>query len=253
MSERLENLAKAIGALAANTTDFSDEPESSEMSPDAFIEYATEQLEKAATDEPEVREERLKALGEQVAEIQKNFEGRPKTALTGVLKIKHFRDPAQVKTTEKTQGMKKQPMGDSNFSANASQPAVAGGAGSAPTGGLGAPKVAGGSGFESPGMATFAKALEDLGAALAPEAPAATEDEPPKAPEKAEKADEAPEGTDAPEGTEEPSEGTESVAKAHGADYWPLDMNTPHGRGEVEKADEPEWGRDPVLPDPIKS
>lgn len=233
MKENLERLAKATSDLAKG-----EEPDGpTEMSPEDFIAYAAEQMEKAAGDSPEVREARLTALGEVVADVEKNFEGMNET-LGGLLAVKQFRDPGQVQTTMKTTNPTTPPVGAGNFASNAEAPGV-NGAGSAPTGKLvPAPQKS---------AESFMKAMADLTAVLKGETSESAAPEGEKAPENAEGGETDPKPVEKSEGSQGDREGKEGepafVAKATGV-VWPLDMNTPFGRGETDDDEVPEWGRD---------
>lgn len=236
MNELLERFKKAVEGLAQPVERIEDSRQ--EMTTEQFIEYATEQLEKAATDTPEIRVERLKALRMNVElfKAEYSFEG-PTTSnkFSGVLAVSMFRDPAQVQTTEKTQPPKSVSGGATAFSNVDVQPSV-NGAGNV-TGDKMPPLIAAGSGFETPTSATFAKALDELGNVLAS---LAGEEEPEKV--ETEKADteEKPEEGEKVKTEKVEAENIESSNDA----YWPFDMNTPFGRGETTDPETPEWGID---------
>jgi hypothetical protein len=229
MSDNLERLTKAVEKLTDNGGG------SVEMSPEDFIAYAAGQIEKMSSDTPEVKTRRVAALKANVEAITKNFEGPTAIPLTGLLSVIQFADPDQVQTTIKTI----EPMGvgggPDNFSINGEQAAV-NGAGAAPTGQLVPAPMAAGSGFESPAMETFAKALEGLTKALIGIA-----DETPSS-----EGETGSQTVGTSEGDPKPvkkNDGSEKASVAKVA-LWPIDMNTPFGRGETDDDDDPEWGRD---------
>lgn len=224
MKTQLDRLLKAVNELAATgeTPAPDTETDTVDMSMDEFVAYCTDQVEKAGSDPEEVRAERLKALVAQI-EIAKNFEG----PTPGKMKIAQFKDPAQITPKSATAKTSNAPQ-TTNFSSGApTQPA---GTPSTPSGGKIPPQTASGSGFESPAAATFAKAVEGLTTAIAKLTGEGEAAEPPAA-------------------TEEPPAATEEVSKSEGDDtpadgMWPMDMNTPFGRGETEDDVTPEWGFD---------
>ncbi len=230
MKDLLDRLSKAVGALAGDSAETPEVDGPEDMNLEAFTVYVTEELEKAAKDTPEVKIARLKALAEQI-ELAKNFEGRPAMP-GGILRVQRFKDPGQRSTTEAT----RQP---SNASATtqftAGPEAHPPGMASTPPGGKMPPLTAGGSGFDSPATATFAKALEALTKTIG-ELEGKTPEQIKAESEEAAKVAKANEGKSADEA---------KVAKAkESAAFWPLDMNTPFGRGETDASETPEWGLD---------
>lgn len=220
----LDRLHKAIGALAETTEEKPAAKPSVQKSEDLkltrgqFVGFVVEQVEKAAKDTAPVRKARLAYL-QKCVEIVKNWEG----PTTGAMSIPMFKDPDQLQPTVEVQGQ--MPASDdqgsvspNNFAMNDAPPAVAGPAGTTPPGGDLPPTVAGSSGFASLSEATFAKALGQIEASIAKAmgTPPATETKP------------------------EPAKVTKSTEDL----LWPHDMNTPFGRGDVAKADAPEWGWD---------
>lgn len=236
-SELLNRFKKAVEGLDAATGN----DETPKMTADQFIEYATEQMEKAAKDSPEVRIERLKSLRANVelAKQEYSFEGSSNT-FGGLLAVTQFRDPDQVQTTEKTQSPASVSDGVTAFSQTDIQPSV-NGAGNV-TGDKMPPLVAAGSGFEPPTSASFAKALDELENVLA----SLTGD------------GESGDGKTGDAGGEDKnrtetnkSKGGKIETKKGDADgegavdtFWPFDMNTAFGRGETENPEIPEWGVD---------
>lgn len=237
LKDSLARLEKSVAELAGGKT------------PEQFIAYAAEQIEKAKTDKPEVRVQRLKHLAEQI-KVAKEFEGV--TPTPSMISVSEFTDPDQLKPTPPaTQTPQTQGDGVTNFSTNPVPPAVAG-AGSPLPGGQVPPLAAGGSGFETPGAATFAKSMKDLGEKVEglikslekpAQAPAAAAPVTPAAPA-------APAVTTTPE---TPAAAPAVVTKNQDDKdkdrvMWPLDMATPFGMGKVEKAEEPAWGWDGQKP-----
>ena len=253
MKDLLDRLHKAVGALAEAPAEAPAEAGPEDMTIEAFTVYVTEELEKAAKDQPEVKILRLKALAEQI-EIAKNFEGRPSTP-GGILRVTRFQDPGQVKTTEKTTSPgNASPTTQFTAGPETHPPGMA----TTPPGGKMPPLTAGSSGFDSPATATFAKALEVLNDQVAllegktPEEIAKVKAEAKAKAEEAAKIAKANEGktpeeiakakTDAE--AKAKTDEAAKVAKAKGEAFWPLDMNTEFGRGETDDPDVPEWGLD---------
>jgi hypothetical protein len=235
MKELFDKFQKAVDglnrAVEGDQKEETQEPEAQEMTPEQFLNYAIDQVNKAADDTPEVRVLRLKSLQEYVelAKAEYSFEGKS-NKLTGILSVTQYRDPGQVQTTEKTQAPAKIKEGQTNYADVAIQPAV-NGAGS-PTGQKMPPLSAGGSGFETPGNASFAKAFEKLDELLS----SLTKEEPKKedtkkAEPKEDKKVETKKSEDVPETSQDDT-------------FWPFDMNSPFGRGETKNPEVPEWGRD---------
>jgi len=157
----LDRMAKALGALDGSGET---SPEPVKMSPEAFLAYAAEQVEKAAKDAPAVRVKRLKSLRDNVAAIAKNFEGP--TPTQDAVPVVQFHDADQLDPTSEVIGSPPdQPAGATNFAQNDTPPNVAG-AGSTPTGGELPPIVAPSSGFNSVDAAVFAKGIEQLAGKL---------------------------------------------------------------------------------------
>lgn len=236
MSDNLERLTKAVERLSGGGD------ASVEMSPEDFIAYAAGQIEKMVSDTPEVKVMRVDALKANVEAIMKNFEGPTSTPLTGLLSVVRFTDPGQVQTTIKTSEPPGLGEGPDNFSTNGEQAAV-NGAGAAPMGQLVPSSMAAGSGFESPAMATFAKALEGLTSALVGVGGDDTDSDDEKGSQTAEISSDV----SKPVEKNVSSQGEEKAPVTKAA-FWPLDMNTPFGRGETEDDEEPEWGRDSLKP-----
>ena len=253
MKDLLDRLHKALGTLAETDTEASTEgPE--DMTAEAFTVYVTEELEKAAKDSPETKVLRLTALKAQIEALAKNFEGRPSTP-GGILRVTRFKDPGQVTTTEKTIPPKNAtPTTQFTTGPETHPPGTA----TTPPGGKMPPLTAGGSGFDNPATATFAKALEGLDDAIAKlggktdeEIAKAKADAKAKA-AKAAKVAKANEGKSPEEIAKAKVDAdakvkaeAEKVAKAKASEaFWPLDMNTDFGRGETDDPDVPEWGLD---------
>jgi len=217
MKDLLDRLQKAVAALA-NTTQSADDAgdESTEMTPDEFVAYVTTQVEKAATDTPEIRAERLAALGAQI-ELAKNFEG----PTPGKMAVATFKDPGQQTPTMAAGAMPPQNAtpGTSATAGPAVQPA---GSPTTPAGGE-LPSQA-----NPPAAATFAKALDDLKGAIEGLAKPTEETTAPV--------------TKTDDGKPAPVTKTKDADKGP---IWPMDMNTPWGRGETEDDATPEWGVDP--------
>lgn len=213
MKELMERLSKAVNemitAVAPGAAPPSQSEEATKMTAEAFVKYAGEQITKAKSDAPEIRIQRLNALVAQI-EVAKNFEGS-----TEGVAIQQFKDPAQ-NTPTTTNVTPDNATPTTNFSAGPEvQPP---GNPTTPAGGEVPPMVAPSSGFAPVGAASFAKAMDGLNAAIADfKTVAATP------------------ATPAP------------VTKAASKEpLWPLDLNTPFGRGETDDDNEPEWGRDNV-------
>ncbi len=211
------------------------EPEVQEMTAEQFVDHVTSEIEKAAKDEPKVRVARLKHLAGQIEVLQKEFVGG--TPVT--MKVTPFRDPGQVKTTEKTINPTSTLPNATNFSQNPAPPTTQG-AGSTPSGGkmppIGAPSGAGGA-AAVPG--SISKALELLNKTIAVMAKEAGVEVPEEKPAEGEKPT-----TEAT--SEKPAEGekpTTEVQKSENA-FWPADMSTPFGMGETKDDETPEWGID---------
>ena len=241
LQSSLEKLQKSVDALAVDEGN-------ENMSPEQFVEYATDQVTQAATDkDPTLRVTRLKALSEQIG-IAKDFIGSPATP-GGILSVKRFQDPAQVKTTEKTQSPSNA-TAVTLISSNAIPNAEAG-AGSPIPGGKVPPIVAPGSGFDSPSTATFAKSLDDMGTKIdALIAKVAKGDDKPDDKTNADKADDKTDDkaddktddkADADKDADKPD--AEKTEKSEGT-VWPLDMNSKFGMGETEDPEKPDWGWD---------
>lgn len=218
MQELFDRLQKAVGEMANPSTEPAEsDPATVEMSMEEFVGYVTEQVEKSANDEPEIKAERLAHLQSQI-EVAKNFEGSP----GGKVKVQSFKDRSQSTHTTKNVSAGNATPG-SNFSAGS--PTAPAGKPSTPTGGTVPPTTAPGSGFATPAAATFAKSMEDLQKAIK-SIGAAPETAPETAPAKVEKSEEN---------------------RTEAADpMWPMDMNTAYGRGETETETAPEWGNDTV-------
>lgn len=221
MKDILDRMQKALGALAEDDT-----PTPSgvvKMSPEKFLGYATEQVEKAAKDKPEIRKARLAHLRGQVAAVAKNFEGQ----VPAEIPVSTFKDPDQKTTTsqEENPAPQNQSEGLGNFASNDPGPAKNGvgsplPGGSLPGAGDAAPAGSGAPGYPesfAKAFASLAKQLEKLGDAPAPAgaapAPAA------------------------------PAAGAAPVEKSIGV-IWPNDMNGSFGRGLADGEGEPEWGFD---------
>lgn len=240
MSDQLKRFKDAVDALAKTE----EENDAVEMTIDEFIDYATAQVEAALKDGVEIRKSRLEALSE-AANIAKEFIGSPSTP-GGSLKVVQFKDPAQIATTEATQGTKKPAEGPDKFSENGVQPPV-NGAGSA-SGQKMPPLTAGGSGFETTANATFAKSLEELSKVIS----SLIVEEGPKEEESVEKSEEPVIEEKQEEKVEEEvvekAETEEKKEEVKKEDteiaFWPDDMNTPYGMGEVSDQNEPPWGYD---------
>jgi hypothetical protein len=215
----VEDLIKSLDDT--DTVEKSEESDKVEMTVEEFLTYATKQVEAAKTDEEEIRAARLDSLFKNV-EIAKEFIGSPKTP-GGVLSVVMFKDPAQQKTELKEQNPKNAPAGQDSMSSNGVQPAV-NGAGST-SGDKMPPLLAPGSGFESPTNAAFAKVVDDVIEAVSD----IDED---KIEDKVEKTEES------------VSSVTPKKKVIDEIPFWPLDMNSPFGRGEVEDISVPQWGFD---------
>ena len=234
VTELLARLSKAVDTLKA--------PEDESAQVEEFLAYATDQIEKAAKEPQEKRVPRLKHLKGQIDAIAKNFEG----PTPGKVTIQQYQDPAQSTHTSGEQNPSTGTQnGPTNFATNETQPQAA--VGSTPTGGEVPPIVAPGSGVSTAEAATFAKALTGLSSAIAKmmDAPAAPPADPAVVPPTTTPAASA---TIADPETTPPAVSTDAAPVAKSADpkdplFWPLDMNSPHGRGEAESP-EPEWGFD---------
>lgn len=222
MKDLLDRMKKALENLAA------DEPAGETMTPDQFVAYAAEQVEKAAADkDPKIRKARLAHLAEQVATVQKNFEGQVPAALP----VARFKDADQATPTTTDMGNPApQNQGESggNFASNP-VPTPQAAVGSQPPGGANPGPTNASSG--APGYPEqFAKAMETLTKAIeklngAPAAPAAA----------------APAAT--PAAPAAPAAAPDQVQKGMGV-IWPADMNSSFGRGLADGEDEPTWGYD---------
>jgi hypothetical protein len=223
ITDLLARLAKGLEGLEA-----APDAESGEsMDLEAFVGYASEQIEATSKDSAEVRKARLDHLRGQVAAVVKNFEGPTPGAVT----VERFKSGDQKSPTSIEKPIPTstgQGAGATNFG-DAPPAAVAGGVGSQPTGGTNpdAAAVAPGSGFATPAEATFAKALEGLGT-LAKTLEGITKGAPAVEPQKP---------------AVQPQKPVEEVAKS-ADDLWPLDMNSDFGMGKAEAETEPEWGFD---------
>lgn len=229
MKDLLDRLHKAIDGLA-NPGGADDG--TVDMNADQFVAYATEQLEAAAKDKPEIRKARIDHLKGQIESVIKNFEG-PTATPGGSFAVQQFRDRDQLAPTSQerpTPGSVS--TGGSNNFAQQDPPNNQQGVGNTPPGGtMPAPDSAGSSGFASPAEVTFAKRLEGMAKALV----ALTKgegDDPPAGDPPADKPPAKAEGDDG-----------EKVEKGLGV-LWPLDLNTPFGRGDKDAPEEPEWGYD---------
>ena len=137
------------------------------------------------------------------------------------ISIKSFKDPAQITPTTAPAKTTNAPQ-TTNFTAGAETAPA--GKPSTPAGGSLPPTTAGGSGFSTPAAATFAKSMEEIKAGI--EALAS--------------------GGATPEETSTTSEETSTKPVTKAADpLWPIDMNTPFGRGEADDDNIPPWGFDP--------
>lgn len=226
MDDLLSRFSKAVAGLQG-----ANEPSGPvEMTPEQFIQYATEQLEKAATDSDDIKVQRLEALKTVVEDVAKNYEGKTPTPLTGLLSVNQFKDPAQQVPTSKTINPPTQGNGATNFSANDVPPTQ--GAGSAPTGTL-VPS-------QSDASASFTKALQSLTDVLEKMAGTKKEVDPKK--DETKKSDDLSDtkSTD----KKEDGNDTTSVTKNVDVAGWPADMNTAYGRGETDNPGVPEWGFD---------
>lgn len=220
MKDLLERMKKALGDLAAEDAP-TDGPKN--MTPEQFLTYATEQVEKAAKDKPEVRKARLLHLQGQVAAVAKNFEG----SVPAALPVSTFKDPDQTTPTTAdggTPGPQNQPEALGNFAQNDPGPAGSS-VGSQPPGGQNPPLTAG-SGAEAPEQfakmfAGLQKALENLATPPATATPPAAAPTPP------------------PTETTPPAD----VKKGMGV-IWPADMNSPFGQEVDDEDAEPGWGFD---------
>lgn len=222
LKDLFERLHKAVEGLA-QADGGQDDGRVKKMTPDQFLGYATEQIEAAAKDKPEIRKARLAHLATQIQAVAKNYEG----PTPGAADVQTYKTPDQQTPTmtESAPPGSNDQTGTTNFSQEDPPQSQAGGVGQTPPGGSLPPQVAGGSGFATPEAATFAKAMEKLHAAVAKMA----SEEPAKAPEKPTQTQTQP----APEKTE----------KSLGV-VWPLDMNTPFGLGSKDAPEHPDWGYD---------
>lgn len=236
----LARLNKSVNALAGDDT--------VDMTVEQFVAYATEQVDKAKGESGDARIARLKHLGSQIESVRKNFEGSPATP-GGILRVTQFRDPAQVRTTEKTVAAPTNATASSQFSSNDPGPT---GTPSTPPGGQMPPMTAGGSGFDSPATATFAKSLDGLSDAIAKmagEGGDADKGDDKTQPDAKADADDADKGDETDAETDDESDDDadkgdeEQVAKSTGV-IWPLDMTSDFGMGKTEDPEEPEWGFD---------
>lgn len=224
MKDLLDRLHKAIDGLAQTDAPSSGDGRT-EMTPDQFLAYATDQIEKAAKDPAEVKKARLAHLKGQIASVAKNYEGS--TPVPGPFKIEQYKSSDQnVSTsTEKAPGNNAPATSAASNFASGDTPAPVSGAGSQPSGGQNPPITAGGSGFASPEAATFAKAVDTLTAAVS---------------KMEEATPAAPPGKDP---AQVPTQTSKPVEKSIGV-IWPMDMNSGFGRGEKEVPESPEWGYD---------
>lgn len=229
MKEALARMMKSLEALAADdeTAPPAPAPAVVKMTPENFLGYAADQVEKATKDKPEIRKARLAHLKETIATIAKNFEGQ----VPAELPITTFKDPEQKAPTTTDMGNpapQNQSEGLGNFAANDPGPAKNGVGSTPPGGSLPGQGDAGPAGSGAPGypesfakaLAQITKSLEALGGAPAPTPPAA----PPAAPAA------APTAPSKPEGTEE-------VTKGFGV-IWPADLNG------GSRGDDRLWGPD---------
>jgi hypothetical protein len=217
MKDLFLRLEKAIGALAvmdSGTTDVTAEtaPETVNMTVEKFVEWVTGQVELAKADAADIRKARLIHVAEQVRDVRKGFEGVTPTP-GGILAVKPFMDPGQVKTTSTTVSPGAQAT-DSAFAQNPVPPAV-NGAGNTPPGGMMPPPPV------TSGFSTFAKSLDSLAASIdaLTAQPAASE-----------------------ETTTDAKEPAEDVHK--GRVVWPMNMSSDFGMGKIEDPETPEWGFD---------
>jgi hypothetical protein len=245
----ITRLQKALDGLLEGEETIENAPV--QMTADEFVLYVSEQVEKAATDPKDVRKLRLSELKKA---IDASFAG--KTPQPSGYSVMRFQDPGQVKTTEKVVSADLSASPVTAFSG--AIPDAAASADHTLSGGVVPPVVAPGSGFDTPDNATFAKdltksieklaeLLKEDASALPIEEPAVVEEEPEaKADDAEEVAEEVTVVVQAP--IAEPVVEAKPVdpaeeAKARDRDLWPVDMNTPSGRGEV-KNDHPSWGYD---------
>lgn len=226
----IARLSKALETLTAD-----DAPEGT-MTPDQFVAYATDQVEKAAKDkDPAVRKARLSHLKDQVAAVAKNFEGEVPAAIP----VQTFKDPGQKTPTTEDLGNpapQNQSENVANFGSNDPGPAKAG-VGSPPPGGdmPGATAGTGAPGYPesfAKAMAALTKAIDGLGA------PAPATGTTPAAPAPAP----APGATPPAQGA--PAPGTETTVEKSIGVIWPSDMNSPIGRGLAEDEADLPWGFD---------
>jgi hypothetical protein len=214
LEKNLEKLNNALSALIKNEDPVEGEvPDTIEMMPDEFLEYAAEQLEKCVTDTPEQKIERIESLKKNLEEVQKNFVG----PTPGAVPITVYRDKDQ-KVPTKKEVTPSNASAATGFSSNVTSGDREVGKG--PTGQLVSTSPAPGSGFESPNNASFAKAFELLTKALE----SFNKEEPKK---------EEPKGEVVKNDT-----------------IWPLDMNTSFGLGKSDKPDVLVWGEDGTESDP---
>lgn len=227
MKDLLNRLQKAVEAMANPNPDA---PEDTvEVTLEGCVAHLAEQVEKVAKDPAEVRPARLAHIMA-VIDVAKNFEG----PTGGAMRIPAFKDPGQTSPTAPAQAQvpKNAPVATNATANEAPQPA---GKPATPAGGQVPPMTAGSSGFDSPAAATFAKSMEELQKAIAELAKGQAGDPP---------AGDPPAG-DPPAKTEGDAGEQKPVQKSNLNPVWPLDMNTPFGRGETEDDGTPDWGFDP--------
>lgn len=221
MNDLLDRLTKAVAELAAEPTATTETAETVEMSPVDFVKHVQSEIEKAVSEEGEIRSARIANILQNIS-VAKEFIGSPQTP-GGLLAVSMFRDPAQVKETSKEMAPTGALPNATAISTNPVPPAV-NGAGSV-NGDKMPPLNAGGSGFAT----AFSKAVESISGIV-------------KELEAADAPEVKTDGVAKADATETKTETVEATEKAR--TVWPLDMSTPFGLGETEDPETPEWGLD---------